>query len=183
MGGPRKAMLIALASVTALGVGAGVGVAAMGLINPVDTAGVIHSCFDSSSGRLRVAPPGLSCTNGETRLTWNQQGVKGTPARQGSRVTRGPKDPGATRAARRHGRRRRDRPGRRTGRQGGHGRHRAQGATGDTGPAGAAGTTGASGATGAQGPADGTVLASSSTRCQWRDEDADGRVPGALQLG
>lgn len=60
-----------------------------------DSAGVIHGCYDNSSGKLRVfdtddaRPKG--CGNGETSLSWSQQGPQGVPGPQGPTGPQGPK--------------------------------------------------------------------------------------------
>jgi hypothetical protein len=52
-----------------------------------DSSGVIHGCYDNQSGKLRVfdSEEGHSkaCGNGETSLSWNQQGPQGVPGPQG----------------------------------------------------------------------------------------------------
>jgi hypothetical protein len=141
----RKVVLVALGTVATLGVGAGIGIASTSVINPVDGAGVIHACFDSTTGKLRAQAPGLSCATGETRLTWNQKGDTGATGAKGDTGATGAKGDtgnvgpiGATGAK---------------GDTGNVGPIGATGAKGDTGDAGPIGASGATGATGAAGPA------------------------------
>src|SRR5258708_7931431 len=60
-----------------------------------DSAGVIHACFKTNSGQLRVIDsPTQQCRKGETAISWNQAGV---PGPQGPQGIQGPKgDTGAT---------------------------------------------------------------------------------------
>jgi hypothetical protein len=132
----RKVLLVAIGTVATLGVAAGIGIAATSVINPVDGAGVIHSCFDSTTGRLRAAAPGLSCATGETALTWNQKGVKGDTGATGAKGDTGATGPKGD-----------------TGATGPKGDTGATGPKGDTGATGPTGATGATGATGPAGPA------------------------------
>jgi hypothetical protein len=154
MGTRRKAVLAGLASLAILGLGAGIGIASTSTINPVDAVGVIHSCFDSTTGRLRAAAPGLSCATGETRLVWNQQGVQGVQGVKGDKGDTGAQglkgDKGDTGAQGLKG----DTGA--TGPQGVKGDTGATGATGATGPQGEKGDNGDIGATGAAGPAGAT---------------------------
>jgi hypothetical protein len=46
-----------------------------------DSDGVIHACYKNVSGQLRVIDPAVSeCGNGETPLSWNQEGPAGPPS-------------------------------------------------------------------------------------------------------
>jgi hypothetical protein len=95
-----------------------------------DTGGVIHGCFMTQNGQLRVIDPaGQKCRPSETAIAWSQVGPQGPQGIQG--LT------GATGA---------------TGPAGAAGPQGVQGPKGDTGPAGAAGATGAAGPQGPQGP-------------------------------
>jgi hypothetical protein len=133
----RKVLLVAIGTVATLGAGAGIGIATTAVINPVDGAGVIHSCFDSTTGKLRATSPGLSCVTGETRLTWNQKGVKGDTGATGAKGDTGATGPKGDTGA--------------TGPKGDTGATGAKGDTGATGPTGATGATGATGPAGPQG--------------------------------
>jgi hypothetical protein len=117
-----------------------------------DSAGVIHACFKSSNGQLRVIDsPTQHCRNGETAISWNQVGQQGPPGPQGIQGPKG--DTGATGATGAQG------PIGLTGAAGAQGPIGLTGATGAQGPIGLTGATGAqgpiglTGATGAQGPA------------------------------
>jgi hypothetical protein len=93
-----------------------------------DSNGVIHGCYTTKGGILRVIDTsvGQSCTSFETPITWNQKGPKGDTGPQGLRGDAGPAGP-----------------------KGDAGPAGAQGPNGDTGPPGPKGDTGQ---TGSQGP-------------------------------
>jgi hypothetical protein len=60
-----------------------------------DGSGVIHGCYDTKTGTLRVIDSGsngfsLSCAPKEAGLTWNQQGPKGDPGPSDSYVATWP---------------------------------------------------------------------------------------------
>jgi hypothetical protein len=61
-----------------------------------DSAGVIHGCYDDSSGKLRVFDTDddrpKACGNGETSLSWSRQGPQGPTGPQGPKGDTG--DPG-----------------------------------------------------------------------------------------
>jgi len=50
-----------------------------------DPGGVIHGCYKSTGGALRVIDTGAggSCLSSETPLSWNQAGVQGPPGARG----------------------------------------------------------------------------------------------------
>jgi len=58
-----------------------------------DSSGVIHGCYDNQSGKLRASDPEddlpKACANGETSLSWNQQGPQGVPGPQGPEGPKG----------------------------------------------------------------------------------------------
>jgi hypothetical protein len=126
-----------------------------------DSNDVIHGCFKTSNGQLRVIDPATQrCLPSETAISWNQvgpagpqgpigpqgiQGIQGTQGIQGIPGIQGPKgDTGAQGAQ--------GVPGP-AGQQGAQGSPGPAGANGATGANGAAGANGATGATGPQGPA------------------------------
>jgi Collagen triple helix repeat (20 copies) len=116
-----------------------------------DSAGVIHACFKTNNGQLRVIDSATQqCRKGETAISWNQaglpgpqgpQGIQGLTGAAGATGATGPQglkgDTGATGA---------------TGAQGIQGLTGATGATGAQGIQGLTGATGATGAQGIQGP-------------------------------
>jgi hypothetical protein len=56
--------------------------------------GIIHSCFDSSNGKLRVLDPALDqCKRSETQLQWSQTGPQGPAGVQGPIGPAGPAGP------------------------------------------------------------------------------------------
>lgn len=128
----RKIAAIVSGVVATIGVAAGTGYAVGGAINPVDGSGIIHACFDSSNGKVRVADPGVACSNGETALEWSVQGPKGDRGETGPAGPSGPKGE--------------------TGEKGDTGATGPAGPAGPQGPKGDRGDTGATGPTGPQGP-------------------------------
>lgn len=60
-----------------------------------DSSGLIHGCYDNQSGKLRVFDADEThpkvCGNGETPLSWSQQGPQGVPGPPGPKG-----DPGET---------------------------------------------------------------------------------------
>lgn len=105
-----------------------------------DSSGVIHGCYDKSSGALRVIDSSVTtCGTNETALTWNQQGPQGPAGPTGPRGATGPAGPAGPTGA--------------TGSTGPAGPPGPMGTTGPAGPAGPAGPMGATGATGSAGPA------------------------------
>jgi hypothetical protein len=144
----------------AVGVPVAVLATAAGLMSPVvasargrghGSAGgrVIHACYKTGSGALRLAGRG-GCKHGEVALQWSVRGPAGPAGAAGATGPEGRQ--GATGATGI------------TGATGGLGPQGTAGAAGPTGPAGATGATGvtgatgASGATGATGPAGATGL-------------------------
>ena len=51
-------------------------------------SGVIHGCYKTQNGQLRVVPAGESCLSSEQAIRWNQGGP-GTPARWARSATKG----------------------------------------------------------------------------------------------
>jgi hypothetical protein len=126
-------------------VGVGVAVAGIAYASIPDSSGVIHGCYKTVNGQLRVidtAGGKKGCLPSETALNWNQTGPTGPTGATGATGAKG-----ATGA---------------TGPTGATGQTGATGATGATGPTGATGvgSTGPTGATGATGPAGPTFVAS-----------------------
>jgi hypothetical protein len=59
-----------------------------------DSGGVIHACFDSKSGALRVLDaPSHVCGKFETSIDWNQSGAPGPPGPAGANGATGPAGP------------------------------------------------------------------------------------------
>lgn len=86
-----------------------------------DAAGVIHACYKTQNGQVRIIDPGAggSCQPSETAIQWNQTGTQGPAGPQGVQGPSGPQGP--------------------------------TGATGPQGPTGATGPQGPQGATGEPG--------------------------------
>jgi hypothetical protein len=120
-----------------------------------DSAGVIHGCFHTQNGQLRVIDwPTEQCRPSETAISWNQvgpQGLTGATGAAGPQGATGAQGPlgvtGATGATGAIG------PNGATGAAGPQGATGAAGAVGPAGADGAAGPAGADGAAGAAGPA------------------------------
>lgn len=74
--------------VAALAVGAGAA-------DAIPNQGVIHGCFKTMDGKLRVIDPntGDSCSQSETSLDWNQLGPTGPTGPQGIQGVAGPTGP------------------------------------------------------------------------------------------
>src|SRR5260370_5429639 len=66
---------VALVALMFVGGGALVVAGAGGLIP--DPSGVIHGCYDTTTGAMRVVPSAINCAVTETPLAWNQAGVPG----------------------------------------------------------------------------------------------------------
>lgn len=133
----RRALLVGAGVAGLVAVSGGSALAGSALLNPVDDAGVIHACANTTNGQVRAVAAGDTCRTSEVALTWNQTGPAG-PA--------GPAGPtGATGA---------------TGPVGAMG---PAGADGAPGPAGPAGPPGPAGPAGPQGPAGASAAAMYST--------------------
>jgi hypothetical protein len=117
---PRKLIVVLVAAGAAFGIATAVQAAVP------DAQGVIHGCYDTNNGNLRVVDPSSSkCKNNETGLNWNQKGPTGAAGAQGPGGPPGPPGPQGP-----------------------------QGTIGDLGPTGPTGATGDQGPTGPAGPSD-----------------------------
>ena len=81
----------ALAACTGAALLAG-GAMAMGAI-PTTSNGTITGCYSKKTGSLRIVDTGEKCGKKETRLTWNQKGVKGDSGAAGAAGPMGPVGP------------------------------------------------------------------------------------------
>jgi hypothetical protein len=62
-----------------------------------DASGVIHGCYLTKNGSLRVIQsPGSACTSGETALNWSETGPKGATGTNGTNGATGPTGPTGT---------------------------------------------------------------------------------------
>jgi collagen triple helix repeat protein len=133
-----------------------------------DSSGVIHGCYSTKNGALRVIDSAAKCGTGEIALNWNQKGAKGDtgaagPAGpQGQAGVAGPQGPAGPKGA--------------TGAAGPAGQPGPQGAQGRTGATGPQGPQGDAGPAGPQGPsgivASGGVYANAPSpldTTQWAD--------------
>lgn len=78
MFGNRKRVLLIGAGVLGLvAASAGSAVAGSVLLNPVDDAGVIHACADTTNGQVRAVAADDNCRTNEVALSWNQTGPAG----------------------------------------------------------------------------------------------------------
>lgn len=87
----RKLALLIAGAVAVLAFGS------LGLAAIPDENGVIHGCYDTKTGQLRVTNtsvngPSLSCSNKEAGLEWNQQGPQGIQGVPGPQGAPGPSD-------------------------------------------------------------------------------------------
>ena len=90
----RRNVVAYLALVAALGAAGGVAYSSI-----PDAQGVIHGCYDDTTGALRVIDTDASgvCRGGETALDWNQQGQPGLHGHPGPAGPAGPEGPPAQR--------------------------------------------------------------------------------------
>jgi hypothetical protein len=135
----HRAQLVTAAVLLAGVAGSGVAFAASSSIP--DATGVIHGCYLTNTGALRIinTDAGQSCKSNELALQWSQTGPPGPKGDTGATGPQGPKgDTGATGTA---------------GPQGPAGPAGPQGVKGDTGAPGPTGPAGATGPAGPQGPA------------------------------
>jgi len=106
-----------------------------------DSDGVIHACYHTGNGGIRVVNDATECTSGEASLDWYQAGAPGAQGPQGpdgpagADGAQGPQGPQGL-----------------PGADGANGSDGANGADGAQGPQGPPGADGADGADGAQGP-------------------------------
>lgn len=86
----RRHLVGYLALVVALAAGGGVAYSSI-----PDGAGVIHGCYDTASGALRVIDTDAAgvCRGGETALDWNQKGEPGLSGAMGAPGAAGPQGP------------------------------------------------------------------------------------------
>jgi hypothetical protein len=86
----RRNVVAYLALVAALGAAGGVAYSSI-----PDAQGVIHGCYDDTTGALRVIDTDGSgvCRGGETALDWNQQGQPGPTGPTGHTGVPGPEGP------------------------------------------------------------------------------------------
>ena len=112
--------------------------------------GVIHGCYDKSSGRLRIVDLGKKCGGDERSITWNERGRRGEAGARGADGRPGPAGPkGDTGPAGLPGPRGEDG---RPGPAGADGQPGPQGLTGPDGPPGRDGAPGPRGPAGPEGP-------------------------------
>jgi hypothetical protein len=141
----RPRMLVLLGAAALVALGGGIASATI-----PDSGGVIHACYKSQNGQLRVidTAKGDTCLPSETALTFNQTGIQGPQGPVGPAGPEGPAGPQG--------------PAGPVGPQGPVGPAGPQGPKGDTGatgPQGPAGPAGPQGPTGPQGPAGPTFVA------------------------
>ncbi len=76
---PRRRMFVYAVAAAVLALAGGIAYAAI-----PDSSGVIHGCFKTGSGDLRVIDPSTtSCLPSETAISWNQMGPQGPPGVSG----------------------------------------------------------------------------------------------------
>jgi Collagen triple helix repeat (20 copies) len=88
----RRRGLLTVAAFAILMVAAGVAYASI-----PDSTGVIHGCYTTGTGQLRVydsqSSTAKKCSSNERALTWNQQGPQGAQGPQGPQGAQGPQGP------------------------------------------------------------------------------------------
>jgi hypothetical protein len=131
-------------AVTAIIVAIGAMAATVAFGQIPDSNGVIHACYHTTNGGIRVVDDPSECTSGESPLDWYQAGAAGSQGPQGPAGPAGPPGldglPGA------------DGVNGVDGSDGVDGADGADGAPGPQGPAGSAGPPGPQGPQGPQGP-------------------------------
>ena len=76
---PREIVLVGVAALALLGGGTAAGAALSG---PIDSAGVIHGCYDDG-GNLKVIDASVTCPKGWTAISWSVTGPQGVAGRAG----------------------------------------------------------------------------------------------------
>ncbi|WP_426245835.1 hypothetical protein [Nocardioides sp. LHG3406-4] len=110
---------------------------------------VIHACFSTETGKIRIVRSDADCRRGEDHLGWVRGGARPDQGKTGPRGPQG--EPGADGARGDAGATGATGPRGATGATGATGSTGATGATGGIGPAGATGPMGATGSTGSAG--------------------------------
>jgi hypothetical protein len=77
----------------ALGLAVGLAAAGIAYAAIPGTGGVIHGCYQTNKGTLRVVESPSNCSAGETSLDWNQTGQQGIQGTQGPPGVQGPPGP------------------------------------------------------------------------------------------
>src|SRR5438309_1069444 len=81
-GAARRRLRYALVAFTTFTLGGSALVNASGGLIP-DSTGLIHGCYDTTSGALRLVQTPADCKATETHLAWNQVGPEGAPGLAG----------------------------------------------------------------------------------------------------
>lgn len=122
----------------------------------IPDSGVVHACYDKSSGRVRLVD-NKGCQDDERKVTWSVRGPEGPRGEVGPKAADGPAGPagpkGETGAAGPVGERGLTGPDGAMGPEGPVGPEGPAGPAGAEGPQGPAGPAGADGARGPTGPA------------------------------
>ena len=80
-------------SVASLVLGGGAVYAAHAIISPDPATHLIHACYNSSSGTIKLVNTGQQCHQNETAIQWNQSGVQGIQGPVGPAGPAGPAGP------------------------------------------------------------------------------------------
>ena len=112
--------------------------------------GVIHGCYDKSSGRLRIVDADRRCSDGERSITWNDRGRRGDAGAKGADGRPGPAGPKGDVGP--PGPKGNDGPPGPAGPAGSDGQPGPQGLMGPDGPPGRDGSAGPRGNAGPEGP-------------------------------
>ena len=89
----RRALLVGAGAIGLIAASAGSALAGSALLNPVDNAGVIHACADTTNGQVRAVAAGDTCRTNEVALNWNQTGPAGPAGPTGATGAQGPVGP------------------------------------------------------------------------------------------
>jgi len=150
------------AAAAAVLAGSTVAAATTALQSIVGADGVIHGCFKSQNGQLRVVAESEACGPSEQALAWNQVGPAGLPGPAGPQGDKG--EVGATG------------PQGIQGTPGLQGERGPQGSQGERGPQGPQGNPGAKGDPGAEGPQGPPGAAGPGAARAWARVSEDGVV-------
>jgi hypothetical protein len=95
MSGKRRVLVTLLVTGAVLAIGGGAYAATIS--SPVDSNGVIHSCYTTAavkgSHAIVLQDTTTACPNGTTALNWNQTGATGPQGPAGSQGPTGPQGP------------------------------------------------------------------------------------------
>ena len=96
----RRPLVIVSGAALVVAMASGIAVAAI-----PDESGVIHACYKTVNGQVRIVESAADCNPSETSIDWSQTGPTGPAGPPGPQGATGPQGPqGAQGATGRHGR-------------------------------------------------------------------------------